>query len=218
MMLLGKKVGMTQVYDDQGKILPVTVIKAGPCAVTQIKTEETDGYNSVQLSYDDVKKSRQKKPAVGHFAKANATPKRFIREMRLGGEECEYNLGDEVTVAAFAEVKAVDITGVSKGKGFAGVMKRHDFGGFPGSHGTKRKHRHPGSIASFASLAHVILAEPGARIGFAGPLATASIKQRLPDNFQKAEFLLEHGMIDRIVERSEMRPLLINLLDFCVDR
>ena len=151
MMLLGKKVGMTQVYDDQGKILPVTVIQAGPCCVTQIKTEETDGYNSVQLGYDDVKKSRQKKPAVGHFAKANATPKRFIKEMRLGGEECEYNLGDEVTVAAFAEVKAVDITGVSKGKGFAGVMKRHDFGGFPGSHGTKRKHRHPGSIASFAS-------------------------------------------------------------------
>ena len=151
MMLLGKKIGMTQVYDDQGKVLPVTVIQAGPCSVTQIKTEETDGYNSIQLGFDDIKKSRQKAPAVGHFKKANVEPKRFIKEMRLGSNQCEYNLGDEVTVAAFADVKAVDITGVSKGKGFAGVMKRHDFGGFPGSHGTKRKHRHPGSIASFAS-------------------------------------------------------------------
>ena len=151
-MLLGKKVGMTQVYDKLGELVPVTVIQAGPCAVIQVKTVETDGYNAVQLGFDEVKSVRRRKPEVGHAEKAATTPKRFVREMRLADDaEQQYKAGDSVTVSAFAEEKSVDVVGTCKGKGFAGVMKRHGFGGFPGSHGTERKHRAPGSISSFAS-------------------------------------------------------------------
>jgi large subunit ribosomal protein L3 len=153
-MLLGKKVGMTQLYDTSGRLVPVTVIQAGPCTVIQIKTTETDGYNAVQLGYDDVKPSRNKKPQIGHAAKANTTPKRFVREMRLQNDtESEYEVGDSITVSVFSENELVDVVGTSKGKGFAGVMKRHGFTGFPASHGTERKHRAPGSISSFASNA-----------------------------------------------------------------
>jgi large subunit ribosomal protein L3 len=151
-MLLGKKVGMTQVYDESGKLLPVTVIQAGPCVVMQVKKAETDGYNAVQLGFDDVKPSRRKNPQVGHAQKANTTPKKFVKEMLLPDEaEPEYKVGDSITVSVFTENKYVDVVGTSKGKGFAGVMKRHGFGGFPASHGTERKHRAPGSISSFAS-------------------------------------------------------------------
>ncbi len=151
-MLLGKKVGITQVYDQEGRLLPVTVIQAGPCAVMQVKTVEADGYNAVQMGFDNVRPSRARKPQIGHATKANVVPKSFVREMRLDKDaQCEYKSGDTVTVSAFSDVKRVDITGTSKGKGFAGVMKRYGFGGFPGSHGTERKHRHPGSIASHGS-------------------------------------------------------------------
>lgn len=151
-MLLGKKVGMTQVYDDSGRLLPVTVIEAGPCAVMQVKSKETDGYSAVQLGYDDVKPSRRKKPQVRHADKSNTVPKRFVREMRLPNDtEPEYKVGDSLTVSVFADEEYVDVIGISKGKGFAGVMKRHRFRGFPGSHGTERKHRAPGSISSYAS-------------------------------------------------------------------
>ena len=153
-MLLGKKVGMTQAYDESGKLLPVTVIQAGPCVVMQVKSAETDGYNAVQLGYGDVKSSRRKNPQIGHAQKADTTPKKFIKEMRLpDGAEPEYKAGDSLTVSVFAENKFVDVVGTSKGKGFAGVMKRHGFSGFPASHGTERKHRAPGSISSFASNA-----------------------------------------------------------------
>jgi large subunit ribosomal protein L3 len=151
-MLLGKKVGMTQVYDESGVLLPVTVIQAGPCTVMQVKTVESDGYNAVQLGYEDVKESRRKKPAIGHAEKAKASPKRFVREMRLSEDTTpEYESGESITVSVFAQENLVDVVGTSKGKGFAGVMKRHGFGGFPGSHGTERKHRASGSISSFAS-------------------------------------------------------------------
>ncbi len=151
-MLLGKKVGMTQVYDETGKLLPVTVIQAGPCVVMQVKTAEIDGYNAIQLGFDDVKASRRKNPEIGHAQKANTTPKKFVKEMRMpDGTEPEYKVGDSITVSVFADNKFVDVVGTSKGKGFAGVMKRHGFGGFPASHGTERKHRAPGSISSFAS-------------------------------------------------------------------
>ena len=151
-MLLGKKVGMTQVCDESGNLLPVTVIEAGPCVVMQVKMVENDGYNAVQLGYDDVKPSRRKKPATGHAQKADTTPKKFVREMRLPEDaEMECKIGDSFTVSDFADNKFVNVTGTSKGKGFAGVMKRHGFGGFPASHGTERKHRAPGSISSFAS-------------------------------------------------------------------
>ncbi len=153
-MLLGKKVGMTRVYDESGRLVPVTVIQVGPCTVTQVKTAESDGYDAIQLGFEDVKASRQKQPQVGHAAKAEATPKRFVREWRLAEKpENEIKLGDSLTVSVFAETKYVDVIGTSKGKGYAGVMKRHGFGGFPASHGTERKHRAPGSISSFSSNA-----------------------------------------------------------------
>jgi large subunit ribosomal protein L3 len=151
-MLLGKKIGMTQVYDEKERLLPVTVIQAGPCIVTQVKTVETDGYNALQLGLDDVKESRRTKPAIGHAEKAKTAPKRFTREMRLATDaKVELNAGDSVTVSVFADTKFVDVIGTSKGKGFAGPMKRHHFGGMPGSHGTERKHRSPGSQAGYGT-------------------------------------------------------------------
>lgn len=151
-MILGKKVGMTQIYDKAGDLVPVTVIQAGPCVVMQVKTAETDGYNAVQLGFDDVKAARRKNPENGHAGKAKTTPKRFIREMRLADDdEPQFETGDSVVVSSFAEEKFVDVVATSKGKGFAGVMKRHGFGGFPASHGTERKHRAAGSIASYSS-------------------------------------------------------------------
>jgi len=151
-ILLGRKVGMTQVYNELGKLVPVSVIQAGPCVVMQVKSAETDGYNAIQLGFDDVKPVRRKMPEIGHAKKANAEPKKFVKEMRLPDDvEREYKAGESVTVTVFSEDKSVDVIGTSNGKGFAGVMKRHGFGGFPASHGTERKHRAPGSIASFAS-------------------------------------------------------------------
>ncbi len=150
-MLLGKKVGMTRVYDESGRLIPVTVIQAGPCTVTQVKTSQTDGYNAVQLGFEDVKPSRRSQSQVGHARKANTSPKRFVREWRLSeGVEPGCKTGDALTVSVFAGTKLVDVIGTSKGKGFAGPMKRHGFKGFPASHGTERKHRAPGSIASRA--------------------------------------------------------------------
>ncbi len=151
-LLLGKKIGMTEVYDQQGRLQPVTVIQAGPCAVMQVKTTETDGYNAIQLGFDEVKSSRRTKPAIGHAQKSSMTPQRFVREMRLAADaKPEYKAGDSINVSVFEENSFVDVTGVSKGKGFQGVMKRYKFAGMPGSHGTERKHRSPGSIASFAT-------------------------------------------------------------------
>jgi large subunit ribosomal protein L3 len=151
-MLLGKKIGMTQSYDDSGRLLPVTVIHAGPCSILQVKTVDSDGYNSVQLGYEDVKPSRQKKPQVGHAQRSGTVPKKLVREMRLPNDaEVEYQVGDSLTVSVFSESKYVDVIGTSKGKGFAGVMKRYGFHGFPGSHGTERKHRAPGSQASYGT-------------------------------------------------------------------
>ena len=141
-MILGKKIGMTQTYDKMGNLVPVTVIQAGPSVVMQVKKAETDGYNAVQLGFDDVKATRRKSPEIGHAKKAKTTPKRFIREMRLPDDvEQQFTAGESVNVSYFSEEKFVDVVATSKGKGFAGVMKRHGFGGFPASHGTERKHR-----------------------------------------------------------------------------
>ncbi len=150
-MLLGKKVGMTRIYDESGRLIPVTVIQAGPCTVTQIKTKETDGYRAIQMGFDDKKASRRRQSEIGHARKANTTPKRFLREWRLPeAAKADYKPGDSLTVSIFAGTKLVDIVGTSKGKGFAGPMKRYGFKGFPASHGTERKHRAPGSIAARA--------------------------------------------------------------------
>jgi len=141
---------MTRIYDAKGAIMPVTVVQAGPCHVTQVKTVKGDGYNAVQLGFEDVKPRHTTIPLIGHAAKAGVGPKRFYGEIRLK-EPTTVVAGYVVNVESFKDVKFVDVIGKSKGKGFAGVMKRHHFGGQPGSHGTERKHRSPGSIASRAT-------------------------------------------------------------------
>ncbi len=138
---------MTRIYDENGVITPVTVIQAGPCTVMQVKNQETDGYDAVQMGFDDVKPVRRKKPDVGHAKKSGAYPKKYVRELRLTGS-AEYEAGQELNVNVFEAINYVDITGVSKGKGFAGVMKRHGFKGMDATHGCERKHRHPGGIGS----------------------------------------------------------------------
>jgi large subunit ribosomal protein L3 len=148
--LLGKKVGTTRIYDEKGAVVPVTVVQAGPCHVTQVKTVESDGYNAVQLGFDDIKAKLSTIPLIGHAAKAGVGPKRFFKEIRLK-DKTELTAGAKVGVELFNDVKFVDVIGTSKGKGTAGVMKRHHFGGQPASHGTERKHRSPGSIASRAT-------------------------------------------------------------------
>lgn len=148
--LLGKKIGMTRIYDEAGKIVPVTVVQCGPCAVTQVKTAETDGYNAVQLGFGDIKAKFSTIPLIGHAAKAGVGPKRYFREVRLK-EPTDRKPGETIDVGIFDGVQFVDVIGTSKGKGFQGVMKRHNFGGQPASHGTERKHRSPGSIASRAA-------------------------------------------------------------------
>ncbi len=149
--LLGKKVGMTRIYDETGKIVPVTVVQAGPCYVTQVKNVDSDAYNAVQLGFDKIKAKHSTQPLMGHVAKAGLTePLKYFREIRLK-DKSDATLGTEVTTKIFEGVQFVDVIGVSKGKGFAGVMKRHHFGGQPASHGTERKHRSPGSIASRAT-------------------------------------------------------------------
>jgi large subunit ribosomal protein L3 len=148
--LLGKKIGMTQVHDEAGVLHPVTVVQAGPCSVLQVKTVETDGYHAVQIGFEDVKPHRAAKPQIGHAAKSGSAPKRLVRECRLEGPS-DLQVGATLTVAVFEGVRHVDVIGTSKGKGFAGVMKRHHFAGQPASHGTERKHRSPGSISAHAT-------------------------------------------------------------------
>src|SRR4051812_16932881 len=145
--LLGRKVGMTRVYDDKGTIVPVTVVQAGPCIVTQVKTADgKDGYNAIQLGFEDIKERRSSKPLVGHCQKTGqTTPKRFFREIRLTAKPT-VTAGSTLDVGQFELILYVDVVGISKGKGMQGVMKRWNFGGQPGSHGTERKHRSPGGI------------------------------------------------------------------------
>ena len=151
--ILGKKIGMTQVYDAEGVLHPVTVVEAGPCSVLQVKTSQTDGYEAVQVGFGDVKPHRASKPQIGHAARANCRPKRHVREVRFTGPASDVELGQDVTVEVFEGVSHVDVIGTAKGRGFAGGMKRHGFKGLSASHGVERKHRSPGSIASHASNA-----------------------------------------------------------------
>ena len=148
--LLGRKVGMTRVYDESGAVVPVTVVQCDQNNVTQVKTIENDGYHAVQLGFEDIKAKFSNFPLIGHTAKAGVGPKKHFAEIRFK-DATDKKPGDAVTVDLFNDVKYVDVIGVSKGKGFAGVMKRHHFGGQPASHGTERKHRSPGAIASHAT-------------------------------------------------------------------
>ena len=153
--ILGQKLGMTQVFDDEARAIPVTVIKAGPCRVVQIKTEESDGYNAIQISFGDIKPGRVNKPDAGHFAKAGVAPARHLAELRVE-DPAAYKIGQEIKISdLFQAGTKADVSGVSKGKGFAGVMERHNFSGQGGSHGTHKKHRAPGSIGACATPARV---------------------------------------------------------------
>ena len=150
--ILGRKVGMTQIFDEQGKVIPVTVIEAGPCTVVQIKNVDTDGYSAVKLGFGEIKEKKLTKPAKGTFTKANVTPKKHLREFRL--EEITYNVGDEVKADIFAQGESVDITGTTKGKGFQGVIKRHGQSRGPMGHGSMY-HRRPGSMGSTSTPGRV---------------------------------------------------------------
>ena len=150
--LLGRKVGMTQIYQENGTVQPVTVLECGPCTVLQVRTEDRDGYHAWQLGYDDKKRKNATQAARGHAKKVNAEPKRYIREIRQE-TPTEVAEGQTLTVELFKEIARVDVTGTSKGRGFAGVIKRHGFRGLRATHGVKRMHRHPGSSGPSADPA-----------------------------------------------------------------
>jgi large subunit ribosomal protein L3 len=152
--LLGEKLGMTQVWDENNRVVPVTVVKAGPCVVTAVRTPDVDGYNAVQLGFGAIDPRKVNKPLQGQFEKAGVTPRRHLVEIRTT-KASEYTLGQEVTAEVFAAGESVDVTGTTKGKGYAGVMKRHGFKGAPASHGAHRNHRKPGSIGGCATPGRV---------------------------------------------------------------
>ena len=152
--LLGEKLGMTQVWNDAGRLVPVTVIAAGPCVVTQVRDVGTDGYSGVQIAYGAIDPRKVTKPLAGHFARAGVTPRRHVAELRTA-DAGDYSLGQELTVGTFEAGQRVDVAGTTKGKGHAGVMKRHGFKGLGASHGTQRKHRSPGSIGGCATPGRV---------------------------------------------------------------
>ncbi len=195
--LIGRKVGMTQVFDEAGIVHPVTVVQAGPCVVLQVKTPRTDGYSAVQLGFEDVKPQRATQPAIGHAARAATRPKRRVRELWLAEPPADAELGQTWTVEAFEGVQFVDVVGTTKGKGFAGVVKRYGFQGQPASHGTERKHRSPGSIASHGTdLGHGGNIKKGKRMaGRMGGVRRTVRKCRLvridPDN----QLLLIRGAV-----------------------
>jgi large subunit ribosomal protein L3 len=151
--LLGRKVGMTQIYEADGTAVPITVLECGPCTVLQVRTEERDGYHAVQLGYADKKRKNATQAARGHAKKVDAEPKRYIRELRQDGPT-EVAAGQTLTVEVFNEIGRVDVIGTSKGRGFSGVLKRHGFKGLRATHGVKRMHRHPGSSGPSADPAH----------------------------------------------------------------
>jgi large subunit ribosomal protein L3 len=152
--ILGTKLGMTQIFTEDSRAVPVTVIQAGPCVVTQVKTLQRDGYEAIQLAYAEMPRGKANKPEEGHAAAAGTKPHRYLVEMRTDGE-APFEPGQEIKADIFAPGEHADVVGVSKGHGFAGTMKRHGFGGLSSSHGTERKHRSPGSIGACATPSRV---------------------------------------------------------------
>ncbi|MBO7586714.1 MAG: 50S ribosomal protein L3 [Bacteroidales bacterium] len=170
--LLGKKIGMTSIYDASGKIVPCTVIEAGPCVVTQVKTVEKDGYSAIQLGYDEKKEKNTTKPLKGHFAKAGTTPKRIVREFTRFEEGSKKSYGEVLDVTVFTEGEYVDVSGISKGKGFQGVVKRHGFRGVgDATHGQHNRLRAPGSMGASSYPSRVF---KGMRM--AGQMGNAKVK------------------------------------------
>lgn len=170
--LIGKKIGMTSIYDASGKIVPCTVLEAGPCVVTQVKTVEKDGYSAIQLGYDEKKEKNTTKPLKGHFAKAGTTPKKIVREFTRFEEGSKKSFGEVLDVTVFEEGEFVDISGISKGKGFQGVVKRHGFGGVgDATHGQHNRLRAPGSMGASSYPSRVF---KGMRM--AGQMGGAKVK------------------------------------------
>jgi len=184
--LIGKKVGMTSIFSEDGKNVAVTVIEAGPCVVTQVKTVETDGYSAVQLAFDDKKEKSSNKPQIGHFKKANTTPKRKVVEFRT--EDKNYTLGDVLTVESFQDQVWIDVVGTSKGKGFQGVVKRHGFAGVGGqTHGQHNRLRAPGSNGASSFPSRVF---PGQRM--AGQMGNVQVKVQ---NLQVMKIVPENNLL-----------------------
>ena len=153
--LLGKKIGMTQIFSEEGGLIPVTLLQAGPCDLLQIKNNENDGYSALQIGFDDKRKKRSSQAEIGHCSKVKASVKRIIREFRTDTLDAEYEPGQTFTVSVFDDVKSIDVTGTSKGKGFAGVMKRWGFSGGPATHGCTTP-RGAGSVGAGTSPGHVV--------------------------------------------------------------
>ena len=194
--ILGKKIGMTQVYDAAGVLHAVSVVEAGPCPVLQVKSSSSDGYDSLQIGFGEVKARRAKKPQLGEAAKAGTGPKQIVREIRLDTPSEEAKVGEEITVEVFEGVGFVDVTGTTKGKGFAGGMKRHGFHGLGASHGVERKHRSPGSISSHASNAGTGKPKKGKRMaGHMGSVRCTSRNHRLIGIDKEHNLLLIKGPV-----------------------
>jgi large subunit ribosomal protein L3 len=195
--ILGKKIGMTRVFDAQGAAVPVTVVEAGPCPVLQVKTAANDGYEAVQLGFGRVKPSRSTRPQIGHARKAKTAPQRFVREIRLA-QPTSRSVGDVVTVGLFEEqqIRFVDVVGTTIGKGFQGVMKRHHFGGQPGSHGTERKHRSPGGIGASGDRGRGRCIKKGKKMpGHMGHVRCTVRNQRLISVDKERNLLLIKGVV-----------------------
>ncbi len=189
--LLGKKVGMTQLFSPDGEAIPVTVVEAGPCLVVQRKSQERDGYSAIQLAYEPLKRGRANKPRAGHFAKAGLEPWRFLREFSLGPED-ELQPGAELNVTIFSPGDRVDVSGISKGRGFAGVIKRHGFAGGPGGHGSMFN-RAPGSIGASAFPSRVF---KGTRLpGHMGAERVTVQSLRVVEVIPERNLLLLHGAV-----------------------
>lgn len=189
--LIGRKIGMTSVFSEDGKNIPCTVIEAGPCVVTQVKTVETDGYSSLQLAFDDKKEKHTSKPMAGHFQKAKTSPKRKVVEIKDWKEE--YQLGDTITSEIFLEDRWIDVTGISKGKGFQGVVKRHGYSGSAQTHGQSSRLRAPGSLGPGSYPSRVFKGKPMA--GRMGGEAVKVINLRLIKVIPENNLLIVKGSI-----------------------
>ncbi|MDQ4148992.1 MAG: 50S ribosomal protein L3 [Actinomycetota bacterium] len=190
--ILGRKMGMTQVFDEQSRVVPVTVIQAGPCRISSIKTSEKDGYTAIQLAFDEVPERRLSKPELGHLRKAGVPPARHLAELRLS-DLGDFKVGQEIRADIFSKGERADVVGISKGKGFAGVMKRHNFAGKSATHGTERKHRSPGSIGACATPSRVF---KGLRMaGHMGHERVTQLNLEVVDSDPQRDLLLVRGAV-----------------------
>jgi len=190
--LLGEKIGMTQIFDEQSRVIPVTVIKAGPCRISQIKTLESDGYSAIQLSFGEVKERSLSKPELGHLKNASLPPARNLVEIRLS-DVSGFEIGQQIKADIFAKGERADVVGVSKGKGFAGGMKRHNFKGKSASHGTERKHRSPGSVGACATPSRVFKGMKMA--GHMGHVRITTLSLEIIDADPERNLLLIRGSV-----------------------